>query len=172
MLQRIADWLGQTYLSGVFSDTTHLATWLIIPMSQSIHILSIAIIMISVGMLNLRLLGVAGTNLTIASITQRLTPWIWGALLVLFVTGAVQTIAEPSRELLNMTFGVKMAMLAIVVAITAFYQTSVRKDSCYWERSFDRQRAARLLASLSLVLWLAIVAAGRLIAYFDLGQYL
>jgi hypothetical protein len=172
MLRELADWLSQTYLSGVFSDTTHLGTWLIIPMSQSMHIMSIAIIMISVGILNLRLLGVAGTSLTIASVTRRLTPWIWGALFVLLVTGTVQTIAEPDRELLNMTFGLKMVMLAIVIAITAFYQTSIRKDAHYWERSFDRQRAGQLLAVLSLVLWLAIVAAGRLIAYFDLGQYL
>jgi hypothetical protein len=165
MLQYLTDWISQTYLSSVFSDTTHVATWLIIPLSQSVHILAVAIVMISVGILNLRLLRIAATNRSFAGLAARLMPWIWGALLVLFITGAVQTIAEPGRELLNTTFRIKMVMLVIVVAISAAYQITVRKDPRYWELSPDRQRVGNVLATASLVLWVGILAAGRLIAY-------
>jgi hypothetical protein len=41
----------------------------------------------------------------------------------------------------------------------------MRRDARYWEASRDRRNTARALATLSLVLWVAIVAAGRLIAY-------
>jgi uncharacterized membrane protein len=172
MLQQLTDWLNQSYLNVLFSDTTHLSTWLIIPISQSMHIFAVAIVMISVGILNLRLLRVAGTNQPFAGLTERFMPWIWTALLILLATGVVQTIAEPNRELMNVTFRLKMILLVIVVAITAVYQRSVTKDPLYWERSPDRLRVSRFLAGFSLALWLGILAAGRFIAYFDIGQYL
>jgi hypothetical protein len=92
-------------------------------------------------------------------------PWIWSAMAVLLLTGVVQTIAEPTRELMNNTFRIKIVMLVIAVAITVLYRTQVRRDPQYWERSGERRTAAFALASLSLVLWLGIVAAGRLVAY-------
>jgi hypothetical protein len=66
---------------------------------------------------------------------------------------------------MNNTFRLKIVMLVIAVAITVLYRAQVRKDPNYWERSGERRAAAYALASLSLVLWLGIVAAGRLIAY-------
>ena len=163
MLQELSDWLAHSQLNALFSDTTRLETWLIIPLSQSVHILGIAIVMIAVGMLNLQLLGFRVTRLSFAEHTARWMPWIWTAMAVLLVTGVVQTIAEPTREIMNYTFRIKMIMLAIVLAITIAYRMQVKKDAKYW--SGKRQGLARSLASLSLVLWLGIIAAGRLVAY-------
>jgi hypothetical protein len=84
------------------------------------------------------------------------------ALIVLFVTGAVQTIAEPTRELMNITFRTKMLLLLITVGITVLYQVQVKKNPKYWDQ---RRNLAWLLASVSLILWIGILAAGRLIAY-------
>jgi hypothetical protein len=165
MLQELSDWLEQTALHTIFADTTRLETWLIIPLSQTIHILGVAIVMTAIGMLNLQLLGVRVTKQSFAELSAGWMPWIWSALAVLFVTGAIQTIAEPTRELMNNTFRIKIVMLLIAVAITVLYRTQVQKDPDYWQRSGERRTAAFALASLSLVLWLGIVAAGRLVAY-------
>ena len=165
MLQELSDWLTQTPLHEVFSDTTRLETWLIIPISQTVHILGVAIVMIAIGMLNLRLLGVRVSRQSFANLSARWMPWIWSAMVVLFITGAVQTIAEPTRELMNYTFRIKIVMLLVAVAITIFYRAQVKMDAKYWERSGERRTLAYALASVSLVLWLGIVAAGRLIAY-------
>ena len=163
MLQELSDWLSQSQLNAFFSDTTRLETWLIIPLSQSLHILGIAIVMIAVGMLNLQLLGFRVTRQSFAEQTARWMPWIWTAMAILLVTGVVQTIAEPTREIMNYTFRIKMIMLAIVLSITVAYRLQVTKDPNYW--SGERQGLAYSLASLSLVLWLGIIAAGRLVAY-------
>ena len=165
MLQELSDWLTQTPLNTLFSDTTRIETWLIIPISQTIHILGVGIVMIAVGMLNLHLLGVHVTKQSFADLSARWMPWIWSAMVVLFITGAVQTIAEPTRELMNNTFRIKLVMLLIAVAITVLYRVQVKKDVKYWEQPGERRTLAYALASLSLVLWLGIVAAGRLIAY-------
>lgn len=165
MLQEFTDWLAQTRLNVFLSDTTHIETWLIIPVSQSIHILAVAIVMISVGMLNLRLLGIGATRQSFGGLCTRLVPWIWAALVILFITGTVQTIAEPTREIMNTNFRAKMVMLMITVAITVVYHVQIKKDPNYWERSQERQNLARVLATVSLVLWVGIAAAGRMIAY-------
>jgi hypothetical protein len=122
---------------------------LIIPISQTVHILGVAIVMIAVGMLNLKLLGIRVTRQSFAELSARWMPWIWGAMAVLFVTGAVQTIAEPTREIMNNTFRIKIIMLVIAVGITVIYRAQVTKDPKYWERSGERRTLAYALASLS-----------------------
>jgi hypothetical protein len=168
MLEDFSEWLTQTQLSAFLADTTHLSTWLIIPVSQAIHILGVAIVMISVGILNLHLLGFAGTRRSFAQLAGQLIPWIWGALIVLLVTGTLQTIAEPGRELLNLGFRAKMVLLLIVAAITMIYQITLTRDPHYWEYTPQRRQAGRMLATISLVLWVGIAVAGRLIAYLDM----
>lgn len=171
MLEGFTEWLGATQLSLVFSDTTQMKTWLIVPVSQSIHILCVTVVMLSVAMLNLRLLGTAGTRLSFAQLASSLLPWIWAALIGLFVTGVVQTIAEPGRELLNIGFRTKMAMLLITVAITLYYEHTLKQDPKYWEVTPERRRLGKTLAAVSLVLWFGIAAAGRLIAYLDMRTF-
>jgi len=170
MLEGFSDWLTQTELNAFLANTTRMSTWLIIPVSQSIHILCVAVVMIAIGILNLRLLGIAGKRESFAQLTAELMPWIWTSLIILFITGAVQTIAEPGRELLNIGFKAKMVLLVIVVAITMVYENTVKKDPNYWEHSPERRRKAHVLATVSLVLWFGIAAAGRLIAYLDMRQ--
>jgi hypothetical protein len=165
IMEEIGNWLTQTPLHDFLSDTTHTATWLIIPVSQTIHILAVSVIMICVAILNLTLLGIGGRRETFGKRVSDLTPWIWSALTVLLATGILQTLAEPNRELLSMAFRLKLLLVLAVVAITAVYQRSVREDLNYWWRSREREQLATGLGTLSLVLWLGIAAAGRLIAY-------
>lgn len=167
MFESLSQWLADTSLSQMFSDTTRLETWLIVPISQTVHILAVTVVMISVGMLNLRMLGLAGTRQTFPQLANQLIPWVWGALIVLFVTGLIQTIAEPGRELLNYGFRIKMVLLALSVAVTVFYEHSVRNDPNYWILSPERQKMGRFLAISSLTMWVVIASLGRLIAYVD-----
>ena len=165
MIERFSHWLTDTSLSALFADTNQFSTWLIIPVSQSVHILAVSLVMISAMMLNLRLAGVSVTRQSFAELSAQLTPWIMGGLLVLLITGTVQTIAEPTRELMNVTFRLKMAFLLAAVALTLVARAYVRNDPTYWERSPERRRVAKTMASVSLGLWFSIAAAGRLIAY-------
>ena len=168
MLEGFNSWLEGTPLTAFFSDTTHFETWLIIPVSQCIHLLSIAALMISAGIVNLKLLGLTGRGQSFARLAGDLMPWIWTSLILLFLTGTVQTIAEPGRELLNIGFRTKMVLLAMAVTITLIFESTVKRDPRYWEHSPERRSMAKLLATVSLMLWIGIAAAGRLIAYLDM----
>lgn len=165
MFEGFVEWLRATSLSAFLSDTTNFWTWLIIPISQSIHILGVAVVMTAMGMLNLKLLGFAVSRQSFGRLTADLMPWLWSALIVLFLTGTIQTIAEPGRQLLNIGFKTKMVLLALVLPIMMLYEGTGRKDPYYWERSPARRKTAYALAGASLVLWFGIATAGRLVAY-------
>jgi len=143
-LDRFCSWLEQTSLSQAIQSTG----W-VVPAVQTIHILAIAVVLSAVLMLNLRLLGIVGSDQPLARVTSRFRPVIWWTLPILLATGVVMIIGEPARSLANSVFQLKMLLLLAAIAVTA---------------SFHRH--SRILALLSLSLWVGIVFAGRWIAYF------
>ena len=143
-LDRFCSWLEQTPLS----QAIQAAGW-VVPTVQTIHILAIAAVMSSVLMLDLRLLGMVGRDQPLERVSARFRPVIWWALPVLLATGIVMIIGEPARSLANPVFQLKMLLLLAAIAVTA----GLHKDS-------------RIIAILSLSLWVGIVFAGRWIAYY------
>ena len=167
MLQEVArfcDWLSLTPVSTTIQNVE----W-IIPAVQSVHILSIAVVMSSVVMVDLRLMGVVGRGQTISAMASRFIPWVWWALAVLFVTGVVLITAEPRRDLLNPVFQTKMALLVVAILVTVAYQAAVRRNMDFWDLSPERRAGAVATAVVSLVVWTAIVGCGRWIAYVGHG---
>ena len=155
-----AQWLAQTGIS--LAIQTNL--W-VIPTIQSIHIVAIGVVLSSVFMLDLRVLGWAGTDQTLGETSRRFAPWLWGALGVLFVTGLVMVIGEPVRELLSLSFWLKMSMIVVGAVLVAGFQVTLARNARQWEPSVTRRRTTRCLAVLTFLVWCSIVILGRLIAY-------
>ncbi len=161
-IHQFCRWLASTPVSNTIQD----AGW-IIPLTQTIHIVCIALLIGSVAMLDLRVFGLAGRSESISLTAKRLLPWIWWPLPVFLLTGLVLIVAEPSRELENATFINKMLLLVAAIVVTALLQVTVKHDPEPIGASGVRTWQARVLAFMSLALFIAIVFAGRLIAYTD-----
>jgi hypothetical protein len=160
LLESLCTWLAATPVS----QTIKSAEW-IVPAVQTVHILAVAAVITSVLMINLRLLGAGARELGIASITNRFLPYVWWSLPVLFVSGVTLIIGEPSRVLKSPVFLLKMGLLVAAAAVTLLCRIPLRRDAGYWDLNARRRRAARFMAAASLSLWIAIVFAGRWIAY-------
>ena len=163
-IQEFCNWLARTPISVGLQSTP----WAI-PAVQTVHILCIAIVVTYNGMLDLRLMGVAGKSRTLAEMAGDFLPWIWWALAGLAVTGVIMIIGEPPRELLNQVFWLKMSLLAVVLGLTLFLQRVVKRDAQYWDATAARRKSAKVFAVVSLLLWVSILAAGRWIAYVQHG---
>ena len=161
-LHAFAEWLSQTQISQVVQNVS----W-IIPSVQSVHILCIAIVISAVFMVDLRLLGVIGRSQPTAAYTSRFLTWIWPTLVVLLASGSILIIGEPARSLMNPAFILKMSMLICVIVVTLTLQGAIKKNVAFWELSAPRRNAAKLMALVSLLLLVAIVFAGRWIAYLN-----
>ncbi len=159
-LEPFCNWLAATSVS----QTIQTVGW-IIPAVQTVHILAVAAVLTAALMMDLRLLGVSGQDQSVVSIANRFLPFIWWPLPVLLLTGAVLIIAEPARSLQNPVFLLKMALLIGAAGVTLACQIPLRRDPGFWELTPVRRRVARLIAMTSIPLWMAIVCAGRWIAY-------
>ena len=160
LLDTFCTWLAATPAS----QTIKTLGW-IIPAVQTVHILAVATVMTSVLMINLRLLGVGARELAIASIANRFLPHLWWPLPVLLATGVTLIVAEPSRALKNPAFQLKMGLLIAAVGVTLVCQIPLQRDAEFWDLNAGRQWAVRFIAIASLSLWIAIIFAGRWIAY-------
>jgi hypothetical protein len=156
-LKQFAEWLSKTSPSVFIQDHN---SW-VIPMIQSIHIVGIAVVMGSVFMIFLRIMGWAGTDQTLRQTTARFGPWLTGALWLLLVTGALMVIGEPVRELVTVSFWLKMLLVAISTVIASLFQRAVRER----EDSLLGRASVKSLAILSFLIWTCIIVLGRLIAY-------
>jgi uncharacterized membrane protein len=154
------DWLAATPISQAFQDLG----WFV-PLVQTVHILGIAVVLTAVAMTGSKLLGASIRAQPLAAMVSYFMPWVWTALATLLVTGILLTITEPSRELLNLAFRVKMVMVLGLVGLLLIIQSRMHRDPEYWTQSLGRQIAARAIGVLSLLLGVSIVVAGRWIAY-------
>ena len=139
--------------------------FLAIPGFQTVHILAIAALFGSVLMLNLRVLGVVGMDMSMADTYRRYMRWIWWSLAVLVASGIILLISEPVRNMVNSVFWIKMMFLAIAVVLSLWFQHGVKKRMADWDVSPAGHGALRTGAVLIIVVWLLVMVGGRWIAY-------
>jgi len=156
-MNNFAQWLSETQVSVLIQS--HL--W-VIPAVQSVHIAAIGIVVGSVFMIDLRIFGYTGRDQTLQQTVRRFAPWLWGALAVLLVTGIVMITGEPVRELMSLSFWLKMFQLAVGIILAVAFQRALRQNE---DRDISKSFTVRMLAVLTLLVWFSIIILGRLIAY-------
>jgi hypothetical protein len=159
-LVELSLWITETRLSLMIQNNF----WAI-PIIQTVHILAIAATFGSVLMMNLRILGLAGSGRTMTQTVRRYLPWIWWGLLLLVITGILMIIGEPVRELINPIFWIKMVLVVSGVLLSLWFQRAVHRNMAEWEASSGGRRAIRAGAATLILLWCTIMVAGRWIAY-------
>jgi hypothetical protein len=162
MLEEFINWLSGTPASQLIQKVF----W-IIPMVQTVHILAISVVVASMAMFDLRLLGWAGRRHSVVSLSTRFLPWLWGALIVLAISGSILIVGEPKRALGNPAFLAKMCMLATAIVVTLGFQAVLKRDLTSGSSDLGPPHfaLAKITGLLSLALWAGIAVAGRLIAY-------
>lgn len=155
-----AGWLQSTRLS----VTIQSVEW-VIPLLQSIHILMIGVVFVSILMIAMRVLGRMRMDETFTAVWRRFAPWMWSGLVVMTVTGVILVIGEPIRQVTALSFWLKMTLLAIGVASTVVFGRVLEPADFAGEPAIEFSRSAKSAAVATVVLWLAIIFLGRAIAY-------
>lgn len=106
--------------------------------------------------LDLRLLGAAPH--VPAGAFARLVPVMWMGLWLNVLTGFALLLAYPTKALTNPVFYLKLALVAGGLLILRATLRRVREGS-------EISSTTKRLAAVSLVVWAAAIAAGRLLAY-------
>lgn len=171
LLYAFTEWLRTTQLVefALWISNQSLSLWIgthfwAIPIMQTLHIFAIAASFSSVLMINLRILGVTGLNRTMNQVVHRYLPWIWWSLAVLIITGIGMIIGEPTRELINPIFWIKMGLVIVAILLSIWFQTKAGRNEAAWN---VKGGAVGLRAGAVgiILLWCAVMAGGRWIAY-------
>lgn len=137
----------------------------VVPTMQSIHIMAISVIFISVLMIALRVMGVRWGGISVRSTSDRFAPWAWTALALLAFTGLVLILAEPLREIMAISFWLKMILLVIAIVISVRFLRKVHGEDRYGLPEGPVDAGLRRNAVFTIVIWVAIIFLGRFIAY-------
>jgi len=157
---RFMQWLNDT----AFSITMRDSTWAE-PVVETIHVLTLTLFLGFTVLLDLRLLGVSMRRRKASDVVGELNPWLMGGFLVMIVTGMLLFCGDPVAFYNSIFFKVKMLMLLLAGLNVWLFNATVGRKMAEWEIDAETPGRAKVAAVVSLVLWVAIVAAGRAIAY-------
>jgi hypothetical protein len=109
--------------------------------------------------IDLRVLGFA-PGISLKSMA-RFLPVLWLAFVVNAASGTLLLIAYPTKALTNPIFYIKLCLIALAVGLVyRIGRTVLRAPDAE-----QKARRARALALTSLAAWVALITAGRLLAY-------
>lgn len=134
------------------------------PAVEVLHICGLVILVGSAIMFDLRLFGLSRA-LSISGLARHLLPWSVGALLVIVPTGLMMFSAHASEFIDNRAFIIKLTLLMLAITNAAAFHAGAFRSAATWDRDADVPVGARMHAAASVLLWLSIIACGRLIAY-------
>ena len=135
------------------------------PLIESVHVLTICLVVGSVLAVDLRLLGVAYTAQPVSRVTKGILPLTWCSFSIALASGSLLFMSNASKYLANGYFDTKIVLIGAAGLNMAVFHLAVAKDMSRWEAAAVPPPAARLAGGLSILLWIAVVACGRWIGF-------
>lgn len=154
-----AAWLAATPVAAAMRD----GVWLY-PVVETVHIVGFSLLVGAVAMFDLRVLGCA-RRLSVRLLAAHLLPWAVASLLLIVPAGVAMFASQPRDFLGNPTFLLKLALLVAAGVNAALFHVGVYRGVAHWDLDRAAPPLARAQAALSLLLWIAIIGCGRMLAY-------
>lgn len=132
------------------------------PIVETLHIIGFAMLVGAVAMFDLRVLGF-GRELPVQALARHLLPWSVGSLLLVVPTGLLMFSTQPLEMLDNPVFLLKLCLIAAAGANALLFHLGPYRRVAGWRDGIPAW--ARLHAALSLLLWIAVITCGRMLAY-------
>ena len=121
-----------------------------------VHYFSMFVLVGSMAVVDLRIMGLAGQQQSASKIAARLFPWMWVALTFSFLSGFLMFAGLASSYIPDPTFHLKMEVILAAVVFGLIVQWKLPA----WDKSPSMPAAAKIVAAISLLLWLGAILAG------------
>jgi len=154
------DWLQKTALAVYIRDSL-----LAFPLLESTHVIGLAIVVGTVVIIDLRLLGLATTHRSFSRLGADTLPWTLGGFAVAAITGVLMFTTNATVYFHNTWFRAKVVLLALAAANAIAFELTARRRVGEWDLARAAPPAARLMATVSLVVWIGVIVAGRMIGF-------
>lgn len=156
-MQSFLIWIESSALHNIVLDTV----W-VFPASETVHFFGLIVLFGSVAIVDLRLLGIASAiplRSTLAFVPLSLVGFSLNAL-----TGTLFFFADPFRYYPNIAFRLKILAIVLAGLNALWFKYAVHQRIL---KSQELATDAKIIAGLSLALWILIIIAGRMIPYVE-----
>jgi hypothetical protein len=143
--------------------------WLwLYPAVETAHIVGIGLLFGSIAVLDLRLLGV-WKRVPVKPLAAQVLPWSAASFLLIVPSGLLMFVAHASDFIASPVFVLKMCLIMAASLNAAAFHAITFRTVDVWDSEEMRKLApppsARLAGALSLLIWVSVIACGRLLAY-------
>lgn len=166
-LLSVCQWVDSTRLNAFMRQSN----WAF-PICDTIHTLGIILVAGTIMLVDLRLLGLGLRSIPIAQVVDRIVPSTLSGFGLMLVSGGLLFSSEAVKMYHSPAFRIKLVLLALAGLNALIFHRTIYRDVAKWGSRSVAPARARVAGLLSLIFWIAIIAAGRAIAYapgYDLG---
>ncbi|HLK70173.1 MAG TPA: DUF6644 family protein [Bryobacteraceae bacterium] len=137
------------------------------PIVLSSHLTTIAVFGGLILMSDLRLLGLALTNIPVSEVLLRTRPWKRVGFVIMVTLGMLLGGSKLFNYYDNPYFLIKMTLIAMVGVHAMVFHRSVYANPARFDGLKTMPGVAKAAGCVSLAIWLGILSMGRWIAYFE-----
>ena len=121
------------------------------PMILCLHVLALTVLGGATILPGLRLMNVGMTSVPASTIEKTVRPWLWGALIVLAITGLIMVAVNPMKVYRSPAFFVKVfALIPALMLSLGVVRSIASRDGVLTQQ-------ARILAAIAAALWAAAI---------------
>lgn len=135
------------------------------PSAEIFHIVMTGGFFGGLAALDLRLLGVH-SRVPVSTLMQHLLPCLWWLFIGVVVSGCLLFLFMPLEYSGNPAFLTKLVLIPLGGLNALWMHAVLLRNQHHWDSHASVPGGVKLSALLSLAIWIATLACGRLIAYF------
>ena len=144
--------------------------WLwLYPSVETVHLVGIGLLFGSIAVFDLRLLGFS-RNISVKRLASHVLPWTAASFLLIIPSGLLMFTAHATEFIDSQVFVLKMLLIMAAGINAALFHTITFRTADVWDademRRLGPPPSARAHGAISLLLWISVIACGRLLAYF------
>ncbi len=153
-------WLHATSFATAIRENGLLFPWI-----ESVHVLALTLVVGSISIVDLRLLGVASANRSVAKLMREVLPFTWGAFALALATGSSLFASHAVGYAANFQFRMTMLLLFLAGINMLVFHLVTGRGVGKWDEAGITPMAGKIAGGTSLLLWIGIVAFGRWIGF-------
>jgi hypothetical protein len=148
----LCHWIDRNSFFMALNSSTPMSVFL-----EVSHYFSMFMIVGSMALVDLRILGLAGKSQNLTDMAEDLLPWMWIGVVVNAVSGLAMFTGEATAYYLSGPFHIKMLLVVLAIGFGIF----VNQNAPKWGRAASISTGAKLVALISMVLWIVTILAGN-----------
>lgn len=137
------------------------------PTIETAHVIALTLVIGSIGMMDLRLIGLAGKKHAVTRLASDVLPWTWGAFVCALITGSLLFTSAATTYWENPFFRAKAVMLFLAGVNMLIFHFITYRTVHEWDIDAPTPRSAKVAGLLSLVFWIGVVACGRWVGFYS-----